>query len=197
MKVVVDNTSVGNAGRALYENQPDQYDVEGLAHLIFAAMLSEEILLDGSSRKLSVPSLNPLLDKLKKEGLNALWTWDMAYPALEDLAPMTDMFSPVRYEKLIEVIAPYLLRYFASNKDVEHLIFKVPPIYRSPDYHDFRAFEIMEDKIRNSLEGELSDDGFHCALYAWRGIYYHEFAKEICAVYFPNPRRSQFIKDIM
>lgn len=190
MKVVLDNTSIAHAGRALYEEKPDLYDIEGLAHLIYAAILSDEIILEGSSRKLNVSSLD------QKEGLNALWTWDLHYPKLADIAHITDMFSPVKYEKQINVIAPYVLRYYSSNIDANSLASKIPSVYKSPDYHDFNKFELIEEQSLNSAGGTLTDNEFYCALYTWRGIYYYEFAEEIREVYFPNPRRDQFTRDI-
>lgn len=198
-RVVIDNSSVAGAGRALYETKPDPLDVAGLEHLLLSLLLSDEVVLDGSSRRVRIQAHHELPEPFRSHaanGLDATWTWHLAYPALTKLGPMTDMYVKYAY-RAIDAIAPYLLRFFSRTEESERLFSKVPYIYRSSAHFDWYAFEQAEARIRGADPGfQASDAAFACALYAWRGLYYYEFSKEQGITYLPSPERTAFIEPI-
>lgn len=198
-KVVIDNSSVAGAGRALYEAEPDPLDIAGLEHLLLSLLLSDEVVLDGSSRRIGIQAHHKLPEPFRTvaaKGIDATWTWHLAFPALTKLGPITDMYVKNEY-RAIDAIAPYLLRYFSRAEQSEYLFSKVPSIYRSSAHFDWYAFEQAEVRIRNADPGfQASDAAFACALYAWRGLYYFEFAKEQGLTYLPSPERTAFIEPI-
>lgn len=198
-RVIIDNSSVAGAGRALYEARPDPLDVAGLEHLLLSLLLSDEVVLDGSSRRIRIQAYHKLPEPLRstaEEGLDATWTWHLAFPALTRLGPMTDTYVKYAY-RAIDAIAPYLLRYFSRTEESEHLYSKVPSIYRSSAHFDWCAFEQADQRIRGAdADFEATDAAFACALYAWRGLYYYEFSKEQGVTYLPSPERTAFIEPI-
>jgi hypothetical protein len=193
-ELFIDNASVAGAGYALYNPDFSQSDTVSLGHFITAALLSDRIHLDGSSR----------LRRIKVVGsgmtppLGAIWTWERKYPLLAQICEITDDFL---YSQ--EWCAPAVLKYifdavsrdgsFPENKIID----SIPDAYRSYQYFDREILERQRELLKNATGRELSENQFLFVTYVWRGLHYHEVAKKQGITYLPNPQRAQFFERFM
>lgn len=193
-ELFIDNASVAGAGYALYNADFSESDTVSLGHLITAALLSDRIHLDGSSR----------LRRIEVVGsgwtppLGAIWTWERKYPLLAQMCDINDDFLFSQ-----DWCAPAVLKYIfdAISRDKsfpeKEIIDKVPDAYRSYQYFDREILERQRKLLKSETGRDLSDNQFLFVTYIWRGLHYHEVAKKQGITYLPNPQRAQFFERFM
>lgn len=192
-RVFIDNATVAGAGRALYQESVDQFDLISLSHLVTACLLYDQVILDGSSRYRRIHVVGT---GYTNKTYAAIWTWEIKYPALKDLGLKdiwlgSDLMMYDIVEYLMKLSKP-ITQLLTENKIID----LVPQAYRDPAYFGLeRIYEIRDDL--ESKIGKLTTEELLFVIYSWRGICYHEASKNVNLIYLPNPHRQQFIEDIL
>lgn len=200
-RLMIDNSTVAGAGRALYNASPDISDCRSLMHLITAALFCNEIYVDGSSRVIPVRIYDIEADEDRiTEPLPVVWTWEKRYPVIGQLCQIVDGFwqRVLNFDK--DKIVDFALKVLAEGGDehIHHLdLDLIPSIYLSNDYFDRDWLNARKAMIDSQMRRKLSESSFKVLLYAWRGIYYYELSKLLDVTYFAHPQRSKFIEPFM
>jgi hypothetical protein len=197
-RLFLDNATIAGAGRALYDQNPDQSDCVSLSHLITASLLCDEIYIDGSSRAVPLKVYDLKDNKMKvTESLPAIWTWEKRYPAIGDMCNITDEFLQRKFGFKQDKVVEYLLHTLERLEPGEFEDFDIdliPSVYLSDFYFDRDWILSLKKATQKASHTRFQDTGFKVLLYAWRGVYYHEVSKLTGVTYYPNPQRSLFIE---
>lgn len=200
-KLFLDNATIAGAGRALYDQYVDRSDGLALSHLVTAALMCDEICIDGSSRKVSFEFMDRNDGQRKKSTpINVVWTWENRFPAIYELCKITDEFLQFKHHFPEKVVVEYILSALSNFKDEDFESFDmnlIPTMYLSKDYFDLDWMLKLKKEVEATAEYNISDTAFKLLLYAWRGVYYHEVSKVTGTTYFPNPMRTHFIDRLL
>lgn len=196
MQLFLDNATIAGAGNALYKPVIERSECISLAHLVTAALLCDQIELDGSSRYRRME----VVDRGFTPPLASIWTWERKYPALKQMVKIRDRFLWTNHRSDVGAIMNYLFKTFLKmaenplNLDIYDL---VPEDYKSWDYFDREWLEEERQNAEKEIGAQLTREEFVMLTYAWRGIHYHEASKRVGATYFPNPQRMKFMERFM
>lgn len=200
-RLMIDNSTIAGAGRALYDTSPDITDCRSLMHLITAALFCDEIYIDGSSRVIPIKIYDAKADEdIITEPLPVVWTWEKRYPAISKICHIVDGFWQRNLNFNQDKIVEFALKVLANGGDeqIKNLdLDLIPSIYLSNDYFDREWLSAKKAMVDSQLGSKLSESGFKVLLYAWRGIYYKEISKLLDVTYFAHPQRSKFIEPFM
>jgi len=188
--IFIDNATIAGAGRAFYNSEVEHFDTISLGHFVTSVLLSDNIHIDGSSRLRPMPTYAG-----NTPPLAAIWTWERQYPVFNKITLLKDNFLG-SYRSISPYVLEYIFRTLAKDtlfpeKEILNII---PSAYKSRDYFDLEFLELFRKKTERETKTLITDDIFLFALYAWRGIHYHELAKREGITYFPNPHRVKFIE---
>lgn len=200
-RLMIDNSTVAGAGRALYDTSPYVSDCRSLMHLITAALFCDEIYIDGSSRVIPVRIYDAEADEDRiTEPLPVVWTWEKRYPVISKFCSIVDGFWQRALNFDNDKIVDFALKVLAEGGDehINHLdLDLIPSIYLSNDYFDRDWLNARKAMVDSQMGSKLSESSFKVLLYAWRGIYYYELSKLLGITYFAHPQRSKFIELFM
>ncbi|MBN2059345.1 MAG: hypothetical protein JW882_02915 [Deltaproteobacteria bacterium] len=200
-RMMLDNSTVAGAGRALYNTSPDVTDCRSLMHMITAALICDEIHIDGSSREIPVRMYDAGTGEHRvTEPLPAIWTWERRYPAIANLSHVVDGFWQRTLGFNKDKIVDFALEVLGEGgpEHIKNLDPKlIPSIYLSDNYFDRQWLTSKKALFESQMVRKVTDVAFKILLYTWRGIYYYELSKLVGITYFAHPQRSQFIEPFM